>query len=211
MKRFLRVVADKLQIGVANADGEIIGQGAMVTFSEDPKVEINLRQSRTSGAFIRAVNRLEGPLPGGRTKTDLGLNLADKEVCQRSAGFRDNENDVKRMLMVITDGKQTKGRGYTPVSEAIKPFFERDMDVYAVGVGLDSQDARAEINAMVEVDENAIFPDSYSDLINQVNDFVRRFCPGSVICILYHKTITLNHGRRNHMGSEVLNPSPLTF
>jgi hypothetical protein len=183
MRKFLRVVADKLQIGVANADGEIIGQGAMVSFSENPEVEILFSKSRIEGEFLNAVNNLKGPLVGGRTKTSKGLQLADREVCQRSAGFRDNENDVKRMLMVITDGEQTPNE--PPVSEAIKPFHRRNMDVFAVGVGLESQSARDEINSMVEVPENAIFPATYSDLINQVDDFVGRFCPGTVISTLY--------------------------
>ena len=181
MKRFLTTVADKLQIGVQNAEGDTIGQGAMVTFSEDPKVEINLQASSRSGAFAAAVSRLGSPLTGGRTKTALGLALADKEVANRSAGFRDDNPDVKRMIMVITDGEQTPGRDYVPLDEAMQPFFDRDMEVFAVGVGLDKDEAREEINDMVEDMDNAIFPESYTQLINEVDDFVARFCPGSVI------------------------------
>ena len=178
MRRFLTVVGERLQIGVRNNAGEVIGQGALVTFSESAEVAINLQSSRTPGEFTKAVRSLKGPLLGGRTKTHLGLNVADKEVCLSSAGFRSNDPDVNRMLMVITDGEQTKGRGYVPVSEAIKPFFERDMEVFAVGVGLKKQTARDEINAMVEETENAIFPATYTALINQVDDFLRKFCPG---------------------------------
>lgn len=194
MKEFLNVVSVKLQTGVENDDGEIIGQGAMVTFSEEATVRINLQGSRIAGAFADAVDSLPDPLAGGRTKTDLGLNLADTEVAQTSAGYREDDDDVKRMLMVITDGGQTKGGRYVPVSQAILPFFERDMEVFAVGVGLeDDQDARDEIRDMVQISQNAIFPDSYTDLINQVNDFVRRFCPGTVICTVYYHNTTITY------------------
>lgn len=184
MKRFLRVVSDKLQIGVRNADGEVIGQGAIVTFSEDPKVEITLQGSRSDREFSSAVDGLGTPVTGGRTKTALGLALADKEVAQRSAGLRDNDPNVKKMLMVITDGEQTPGRDHVPLNTSMQPFFERDMEVFAVGVGLDEPKAIKEINDMVEVPGNAIFPASYTQLIEEVDDFVARFCPGIVI-VLY--------------------------
>ena len=184
MKRFLRVVSDKLQIGVRNADGEVIGQGAMVTFSEDARVEINLQASRLPRAFSAAVDALGRPVTGGRTKTALGLALADKEVANRSAGFRDDDPDVKRMLMVITDGEQTPGKDNVPLDQAMQPFFARDMEVFAVGVGLDEPKAIGEINDMVEVPENAIFPASYTQLIDEVDDFVARFCPG-IFIVLY--------------------------
>ena len=184
MQRFLKVVADKLQIGVRNDAGQVIGQGAMVTFSETAKVEVLLSASAASGAFLRAVDALDGPEPGGRTNTHLGLDLADKNVVQQSAGYRGNDDEVNKILMVITDGEQTKGRDYVPVKDAIKPFFDRNMEVFAVGVGLDEDDAKQEINDMVRPGKrstNAIFPTSYTDLITQVNDIVRRFCPGIVI------------------------------
>lgn len=181
MKRFLKTVADKLQIGVQNAQGEPIGQGAMVTFSEDAKVEINLQASAVSMAFETAVDNLGTPHVGGRTKTALGLGLADSKVAQRTAGFRDDDEDVKRMIMVITDGEQTTGKDYVPLDEAMQPFFDRDMEVFAVGVGLEKESAKEEINDMVEVDDNAIFPESYTQLIDEVDEFVARFCPGSVI------------------------------
>lgn len=185
MKRFLDVVADKMQIGVENADGEIIGQGAMVTFSEKAKVEINLRASRTTQAFEDAVAYLKGPVPGGRTYTDKGLKLAEIDVAQPSAGLREGE-DVKRILVVLTDGEQTKpGKGkYTPVSQAIQPFYKKDIEVFAVGVGLKKENAIEEVKSMVPATKqstNAIFPGSYTELIESVNDFISKFCPGAVI------------------------------
>jgi hypothetical protein len=203
MKEFLNVVSVKLQTGVENDDGEIIGQGAIVTFSEEATVRINLQGSRIAGAFADAVDSLPDPLAGGRTKTDLGLNLADTEVAQTSAGYREDDDDVKRMLIVITDGGQSKGGRYVPVSQAILPFFERDMEVFAVGVGLQDadQEARKEISSMVQISQNAIFPDSYSDLINQVNDFVRRFCPGTVICTVYYHNTTITYKLERNQAS----------
>ena len=203
MKLFLKKISLKLQTGVENDDGEIIGQGAIVTFSEQATVRINLQGSRIAGAFADAVGNLPYPLSEDRTKTYLGLKLADTEVAQTSAGYREDDDDVKRMLMVITDGRQTTGGRSVPVNQSILPFFKRDMEVFAVGVGLkdDDQEARDEIRDMVQISQNAIFPDNYTDLIHQVDDFVRRFCPGTVICTVYYHNTTITYKLERNQAS----------
>ena len=60
------------------------------------------------------------------------------------------------------------------------------MTVFAIGVGLEGSNTRTQIRDMVNVPENAIFPDSY-----QVQQFVRRFCPGIcsvLLCKIYLMT-----------------------
>ena len=185
LKNFLSVVGDKVQIGVKNDTGASIGQGAIVTFSEHAKVQITLAASRRPGAFSEKVNELPALLPDGRTRIDLGLAIADKEVAQKAAGFRDNDNDVKRILVVVTNGEQTKEKGYVPIKEAIKHFFARDMEVFVVGLGIEKQEAREGINDMVKVPANAIFLKSYTDLLHHVNEFLKLICSGTytVVCI----------------------------
>lgn len=187
MRKFLETVGKALQIGVRNDKGEIIGQGAIVTFSEDSAESITLKESSEyPGKFTSVVRDdkeegLPGPLPGGRTKTHLALIQAKDRIAIKEAGFREDDPDVEKLLVVITDGEQTKGgKGYQSVEDAIKPFFDRDMKVFAIGVGLTKQAAKDEINQMVEDKNNAIFPESYSKLIHNANKFVRRFCPGKL-------------------------------
>ena len=181
MRKFLKNVGNALQIGEQNSENEVIGQGAIVTFSDDATVEINLKQSDTKGSFADKVETMPGPsTTGGRTRTDKGLALADKDVVIESAGYRKQDPEVAKILVVITDGEQTKARGYTKVSDAVKPFHERGMTVFAIGVGTAVKDHIPEIRSMVKEDENAIFPDSYADLTKDVDKFVRRFCPGII-------------------------------
>ena len=108
MRDFLSVVGQDLQIGVRNDEGEFYGQGALVTFSEESNVWITLKDSVTPGVFDRLVKNMPGPLPGGRTRTDKGLDLAIKDVLKMEEGFRETEDDVAKILVVITDGKQTQ-------------------------------------------------------------------------------------------------------
>ena len=181
MRDFLLSLAEKLRIGERNSKGEILGQGAIVTFSEQGTKRITLKQSQTPGRFEKVVRLMPGPLPGGRTKTHRGLALADKDVVTKSAGYREDDPDVVKIFMVITDGRQTREsprRGYKYVGEAMKPFFQRDMNVFAVGVGLSDSDAKKQIRDMVEVPENAILAKNFKELTMTVNNFIQRFCPG---------------------------------
>lgn len=180
MRSFLDIVGNELKIGEKNEKGEVIGQGAIVTFSEVGEKRITLKESQDGDRFFTVVRSMPGPNTGGRTKTHLGLAVADKEVAIKEAGYRVDEADVKKMLMVITDGEQTRGgRNFVYVREAMKPFFERDMDVFAIGVGLGNQEAINQVRDMVKVPENAILSANYTDLLKTVENIIEKFCPGN--------------------------------
>ena len=182
MRKFVKEVAKELKVGERNDKGEIIGQSAIVTFSEEGEKRITLAESQDAQKFYDIVDRMPGPLLGGRTKTHRGLNLADKQIAIKEAGYREDDPDVKKMIMVITDGEQTRESpqsGYVYVGDAMKPFFKRDMDVFAIGVGLDNEKAINEVKDMVEVPENAILAANFSDLLNRVESIIKKFCPGN--------------------------------
>ena len=182
MRMFLTLVAERLRIGERDENGEVIGQGAIVTFSEKGERRITLTESRDTGKFKNIVNTMPGPLPGGRTKTHLGLDVADKEVAIPEAGLRVNDPKVVKIFMIITDGEQTRGgRGFKYVGDAMKPFFARDMfNVFAIGVGLKKQKAIDEVKDMVQIVENAILPKNYKVLSATVEEYIKRFCPGNI-------------------------------
>ncbi|CAB4027156.1 Alkaline phosphatase, partial [Paramuricea clavata] len=107
MRHFLLSIGKSLKIGERNKDGEVIGQGAIVTFSEEGTLRISLKESQSPGKFAQVVQTMPGPLPGGRTKTHKGLDVADKEAVTSEAGLRINDPKVEKIFMVITDGEQT--------------------------------------------------------------------------------------------------------
>jgi hypothetical protein len=179
MRKFVSKIAKELRVGETNDDGEIIGQVGIVTFSEVGEKRITLAESQDKNKFYDVVNKMPGP--EGRTKTHRGLAIADKELAVKEAGYREDDPEIKKVIMVITDGKQTlesRRRGYKNVGEAVEPFFQRNMDVFAIGVGLRRKDATKQIHDMVKVPGNAIFPGSYSDLLNRVESIFKKFSPG---------------------------------
>ena len=181
MREFLLSLGKKLRIGERNSKGEVVGQGAVVTFSEVGTTRITLQQSQTPGRFEQIVRNMPGPLSGGRTKTHRGLAVADQQVAVKRAGYREDDPDVTRIFMVITDGQQTREsprRGYLYVRDAMQPFFRRDMNVFAVGVGLTQSSAQQQVRDMVENPENAILAKNFQELTATVNNFINKFCPG---------------------------------
>lgn len=107
MRDFLLSIGETLKIGQRDENGDIIGQGSIITFSEEGTLRISLKESRRPGRFAEVVRNMPGPLPGGRTKTHRGLAVADKDALTVEAGLRMNDPDVQKIFMVITDGKQT--------------------------------------------------------------------------------------------------------
>lgn len=108
MREFLLSIGKTLKIGERDENGDVIGQGAIVTFSEKGTLRITLKESQTPGKFAEVVRKMPGPLSGGRTKTHQGLEVADKQVVTVEAGLRINDPNVEKIFMVITDGEQTK-------------------------------------------------------------------------------------------------------
>ena len=108
MRDFLLQLGKSLKIGERDENGDVIGQGAIVTFSEEGNLRITLKQSQKPGSFAEVVRRMPGPLEGGRTKTHRGLKVADEQVVTPEAGLRMNDPNVAKIFMVITDGQQTR-------------------------------------------------------------------------------------------------------
>lgn len=200
MRMFLLSFGEDLKIGGRDSKGEIVGQGAIVTFSERGTKRITLKESQTPGRFAEVVKNMPGPLGVGRTKTHSGLRIADKEVAVKSAGYREDDANVTKILMVITDGEQTREsrrRGYEYVGDAMQPFFQRDMNVFAVGVGIFGEEVRQQIKDMVELPQNVIFPNSFKELTGKVKYFMSKILPGKCLRSL-SLTVTLTCRNNQH-------------
>lgn len=185
IRTFIQNLGKKLRIGVKNDRREVIGQGAVVTFSEEGEKRITLKESKIPGRFSKTVKYMPGPQSGGRTKTHRGLAVADEQVAIKEAGLRADEPDVNKIIMVITDGAQTRESvGFVYVKDAVKPFFKRGMEVFAVGVNLKDQKAKDQLRDMVKVPENVFMAESFNELIASIGKITGRICPGKVALLV---------------------------
>ena len=186
VRQFLISIGEKLTVGERDSSGKIIGQAAIVTFSEYGKVELTLKSSQRPGRFRSVVNNMPGPRRGGRTKTHRGLAVADTQVAVKSAGYREDDPDVTKFFMVVTDGKQTvesRRRGYKYVREAMQPFFKRrNLTIFAVGIGLEGNSrAYRQVKDMVKDEENAFFPKNFKDLNKITMELINKLFNGKCI------------------------------
>ena len=182
IRSFILSVAKHLRIGVKNDRREIIGQGAVVTFSDEGKKIITLRDSRTPGRFAKAVRSMPGPLSDRSTRAGnihRGLEVAYRQVAVVAEGLRARDDSVHKVVVVITNGHQTQEKnGYVYVGDAVKAFFKRGIDVIAIGVDLETQKAKDQLNDMVRIPENAFLVNHHSNLSRAMKTIESRVCPG---------------------------------
>ncbi|XP_061768219.1 collagen alpha-1(VII) chain isoform X2 [Nerophis ophidion] len=75
-------------------------QIAVVTFSDEPRIEFRLNDYKDQNAVQRALRGLR--YGGGNTKTGKGISYVLQELFQESLGMR---QDVAHVLVLITDGR----------------------------------------------------------------------------------------------------------
>lgn len=183
IRAFILSVQKRLRIGVKDEQKEIIGQGAIVTFSNEGQKIITLKESRTPGRFAKAVKSMPGPLPGGMSNTHRGLKVAYSQVALVSQGLRAHDDSVHKVVVVITNGQQTREKnGYVYVGDAVTPFFKRGIDVIAIGIEMES--GKDQLNDMVRIPENAFFVNHESNLSSVIRNVMSRICPSKLCSVI---------------------------
>ena len=139
--------------------------GALI-FSTAPSLRVKLSDHANSENFNKAIRKM--PLLGGTTRIDLALEKAFTELFSLQNGMRAS---TSKLLIILTDGKQTKDYGYVPLHSAIAPFHQSGIKVIVIGVG--SKVDKDELSRMV-VDQNDLFlATDFDELISDA--FIRNF------------------------------------
>ena len=81
-----------------------------------------------------------------------------------------------QVLVVITDGKQTTSKAYTKLSVASKGVKDKDVAVYAVGVGKGAD--KAELREIASSQENVFVSASFEELKTLAVEIRKRLCEG---------------------------------
>merc|ERR1712136_354052 len=110
----------------------------VITFSQRVDHTIKMKDHYNLQSFAQAVNRI--PLMNSVTRIDLALKKAKEELFQVRNGGRSN---TKKLLILLTDGVQTKSRGY--VDPTVRANQLRSMGVTVMAVGMGSGVNKAEL------------------------------------------------------------------
>lgn len=99
IREMIRRVVDKLDVGMDRV------RVSVVQYSDDPKLEFDLKAYSTKDEVRQAVSKLKSK-GGNRLNTGRALEWVSRNVYQRSAGSR-IEDGVPQFLILVTGGKST--------------------------------------------------------------------------------------------------------
>ena len=165
-KKFLTEIADAFGISPSGS------RAGVVTFSHVAEHSIKLRDHMSTRSFNQAVNAI--PHMGYTTRIDLALKLAQREMFAYRNGGR---SGVKKVLIVLTDGSQTKTYGAADPAVVAEDIRRTGITVLVIGVGRGIN--RRELDSIAGGPNKAFTADSFDILIGQ--DFERRVL--GTICV----------------------------
>jgi len=95
-----------------------------------------------------------------------------------------------QVLVVITDGKQTTSKPYTKLSVASQGVKNKDVAVYAVGVGKGADEA--ELREIASSQENVFVSASFKELQTLAVEIRKRLCEGQYSFLPYRTLVVKN-------------------
>ena len=165
MKTFVGNLAAKFQISPGGS------RAAVVLYSTTATTAIRFRDYTNSASFSRAVQRLRHER--GFTRIDLALRRAYFDLFSLRANSRFL---APKIAFVLTDGEQTKARGFTPLDRASGLLKSVGVRVIAIGVG--KYVKRDELKLIASSEKDVIIAQSFDDLLAAVEPLTKSACEG---------------------------------
>ena len=140
-------------------------RASVIAFSYNTDLSIRFNEFTDIDSFNEAVDKI--PLMGSTTRIDKALPKAENEMFSIVNGGRPG---VPKLLVVLTDGSQTKDADYEDPGDIADGLRKRGINVISVGVGKDTD--LTELSHIGGGALNAYTVDSFDQLIGQ--DFVNK-------------------------------------
>ncbi|KXJ16993.1 Vitrin [Exaiptasia diaphana] len=110
----------------------------------------------------------------GMTYIDRGLDTANRMVFTEENGMRP---DKKKILILFTDGKQTKTRDpYTELDIAAQPLKAKGVEIHALGIGKKGKIDVDELGSMATKPEYVYTAESFDDLLPMALRIIELSC-----------------------------------
>lgn len=167
--QFVKDLAKKLTV---SEDGVNIG---VVTFSYYAQLTIKLSANKDTESFVRAAGTI--PLMKSQTYIDRALRVSHTELFTEANGDR---KDAPNILIVLTDGKQTKSQYSTPPEKQADILRKNGVEIIAVGIG--RRVDGLELATLTGKPENVLLPKSFDELLTGafLEKIVKRACAKAV-------------------------------
>lgn len=161
-KEFVKKLAKLFNVGRGS-------RAAAIIYSDDPILSIDFDLFSSQEGFLDGVDKL--PYIMQRTRIDKALKMASDVLKDTRPGF-------PKAVIIMTDGRQTRDPGYTPLDVAAAPLHQAGARVLVVGIG--PAISVDELGKMVKDDKTDIFTvKSFDGLVNATSAVAIKSCQGS--------------------------------
>ena len=163
-KEFIKILASRYDF--VNSS-----QAAVSVFSNHASNEIKLGSKRTALSFATAVDDI--PYFQAFTRIDLALRLVYEEYF-----FTNSSNKTERLIVLLTDGKQTRNDfmtpAYVPIEQTVQLLRSKSARMFAVGIG-DSVDL-TEMRIVTEQEDDIFLATEFNDLVAKADYIAKTTC-----------------------------------
>ena len=142
---------------------------AVIVYSSSANVAISLTQYTSYSKFNYAVQRI--PYTRGLTRIDLALQVAAEQVFSDDGGVRSN---VPKILVLMTDGFQTRTKDSVPLDKAVLPLKAQGVQVYALAIGRYTEEY--ELRLIVEKSSHIFRSSKFSGLSSLIGKLAVTTC-----------------------------------
>lgn len=160
---FVKNVADAFSIAPGKTEAGV------VAYNNEASLWVSFGQHGSNEEFKAAVDKI--PFWGGQTRIDNGLKMAAAGLFGAMTTERAN---LPKVLIVLTDGKQSSDPRATPLEEAVLPLLQLGVKVLAVGIG--DHVSRDELRLIVESEQDILTADDFDDLLAKSHRIARATC-----------------------------------
>lgn len=163
-KEFIKILASRYEL--VNSS-----QVAVIVFSNHASIEIELGSRRTALSFATAVDGI--PYFEAFTRIDLALSLAYDEYF-----LTGNYQNSQRLVILLTDGKQTRNDfmtpDYIPIEDTVQLLRNKSARMFAVGIG-DSVDL-TEMRIVTQQEQDIFLASEFNDLVAKADSIAKTTC-----------------------------------
>ena len=162
-KDFVNIMASSLNVGPEKSHLGVI------VFSNEATLSIKFNEQADLFAFQNAVQSI--PYNAGSSHIDKALFVASQQLFAPSGGMRP---EVNKVLVLITDGKQTLAPDAPPPQIALDALRQKAVRIYLIGVGddLDHQWLRQ----LVQRDQDLMIAYDFKELFNRTRQVAQKIC-----------------------------------
>lgn len=142
---------------------------ALILYSNFATAPVRLDEENTLASFDNLVDGL--PHERGLTRIDRALKLA-RSIFDTNGSI--TRRGVPKILILLTDGKQTVAPDATSLDEAARPLHEADVKILTVGMG-SNVDVK-ELRAMSLDNKDVFLAPSFDDLLSLSGSVAKIMC-----------------------------------